>query len=94
MASTTSTTPPPWAARAQRAHLNAVENLAIFAALVAAVVLSGASSGATATAAAIFFFARLAHFAVYCAGAPVIRTVLFFVGVGCQVALGLAVLTA
>lgn len=82
----------PWAARARRAHLNAVENLAVFAALVVAVELSGAGSGATATATAIFFFSRLAHFAVYCAGLPFVRTLLFGVGVVCQLVLGAAVL--
>ncbi|MEM6943346.1 MAG: MAPEG family protein, partial [Pseudomonadota bacterium] len=70
----------PWAARARRAHVNAVENLVVFAALIVAVELSGVASATTATAAAIFFFARVAHFAVYCGGLPFVRTVLFFVG--------------
>ncbi len=82
----------PWAARAHRAHRNAVENLAVFAALALAVELSGASSALTAQAAAAFFALRMAHFAVYVAGLPVIRTLLFFGGVACQLILGLAVL--
>lgn len=81
-----------WAARADRAHRNAVENLAVFAALIAAVELSGAASPLTATAAAAFFWLRLAHFAVYVAGLPVIRTLLFLGGVACQIALALGVL--
>ncbi|MEO0823900.1 MAG: MAPEG family protein [Pseudomonadota bacterium] len=84
----------PWAARAHRAHLNAIENLAVFAAAVLAVELAGANSAATATAAGAFFFVRVAHFAVYCAGLPLVRTVLFFVGVACQVALALAAISA
>ncbi|MEO0428562.1 MAG: MAPEG family protein [Pseudomonadota bacterium] len=82
----------PWAARAQRAHSNAIENLAVFAALVAAVELADAGNTATATAAAVFFFASMAHFAVYCAGLPFVRTALFFVGVTCQLVLGGAIL--
>ncbi len=84
----------PWAARAQRAHQNAVENLAIFAALALAVDLAGAGSATTANAAAAFFFIRMAHFSVYVAGLPVIRTMLFFAGVACQLVLGFAVLGA
>ncbi|MEM7498550.1 MAG: MAPEG family protein [Pseudomonadota bacterium] len=82
----------PWAARAFRAHRNAVENLAVFAALVATVELAGAGTDATAAAAATYFFIRIAHFAVYCAGLPLVRTALFAVGVGCQLVLGAAVL--
>ncbi|MEM9147986.1 MAG: MAPEG family protein [Pseudomonadota bacterium] len=78
----------PWAARADRAHRNAVENLAIFAALAIAVHLTGTGDAATASAAALFFFMRVAHFTVYVAGLSVIRTVLFLVGVGCQLTLG------
>ncbi|MCL5776551.1 MAPEG family protein [Limibaculum sp. FT325] len=82
----------PWAARARRAHLNAVENLAVFAALVAALVISGQGDGLTAAAAALYFFARVAHFAVYVAGLPVVRTLAFAVGVGCQLVIGFRVL--
>lgn len=81
-----------WAARARRAHLNAVENLAVFAALIAAVAISGRGDALTAQAAALFFAVRMAHFAVYVAGLPVVRTVLFFAGVACQLAIGLRLL--
>ena len=81
-----------WAARSKRAHTNAVENLVIFGVLAIAVHVSGTSSALTAGAAAVFFFSRLAHYAVYVAGLPVIRTVLFAVGVGCQGALALSLL--
>ncbi len=82
----------PWAARAHRAHLNAVENLCVFAALALAVAVSGTGSALTAQAAAAFFFIRVGHFGVYVAGLPVIRTVLFFAGVACQIVLGAAAL--
>ncbi|MGF1501634.1 MAG: MAPEG family protein [Paracoccaceae bacterium] len=82
----------PWAARAHRAHRNAVENLAVFAALVLAVEASGTHDALTAAAAAAFFWLRLGHFAVYVAGLPVVRTVIFFAGVGCQLILGLTAL--
>ena len=81
-----------WAARSRRAHANAVENLVIFGVLAIAVHVSGTASALTATAGAVFFFSRLAHYAVYVAGLPVIRTVLFAVGVGCQIVLALSVL--
>jgi len=71
---------PPWAARAKRAHLNLVENLLPFAALVLVVHVSGKANAMTALGATIFFWSRLAHAAVYTAGITVVRTVAFFVG--------------
>jgi uncharacterized MAPEG superfamily protein len=81
-----------WARRAKRAHANAVENLAVFAPLVLAVHITGASTQATATACMIYFFVRVAHYLVYCAGIPVARTLLFVAGFICQVVLASAVL--
>lgn len=73
-----------WAQRAKRAHTNAVENLVVFTPLVLAVHVFSAGSALTAAACALFFFARAAHFAAYLLGVPLIRTLLFLVGVGCQ----------
>ncbi|HSG94175.1 MAG TPA: MAPEG family protein [Afifellaceae bacterium] len=70
---------PEWAQRNQRAHMNMVENLAPFAALVLLAHLAGQSSGATAFGAALFFWARLAHAIVHIAGIPWARTILFTV---------------
>jgi uncharacterized MAPEG superfamily protein len=70
----------PWARRMMAAHANAVENLVVFAPLVIAAVLSGRTSAMTAMAAALYFFARLAHFIIYAAGAPVLRTLAFAMG--------------
>ncbi len=64
-----STTPlPDWVNRANRAHLNAVENLAPFAAVVLVAHASGVSTSVTALCAAIFFYARLAHAVIHVTG--------------------------
>ncbi len=81
-----------WAKRAIKAHKNAVENLVIFSTLVVVIVLSGQDSATTASAASIYFFSRLAHFVVYTAGFPIIRTVSFLVGFACQLVLALVAL--
>lgn len=83
-----------WAKRSQRAHLNAIENLAIFAPLALAVHVAGVGSETTALAAMAYFWVRVAHYAVYVAGIPIIRTLLFAAGVICQLALGAALLGA
>jgi uncharacterized MAPEG superfamily protein len=81
-----------WARRAKRAHTNAVENLVVFAPLAIAVHLTGMGSETTATICAVFFYTRLAHYVVYTAGIPVIRTLLFAVGWACQMMLALTLL--
>lgn len=68
---------PPWAARAKRAHANMVENLAPFAALVLVAHVAGKANETTALGATIFFWARVAHVAVYTAGIPYLRTAVF-----------------
>lgn len=74
-------TPPLWALRAQRAHLNMVETLPAFVAiLVSADYLIGDSAGLViGTAAKIFFYARVAHAAVYILGVPGLRTPVYLV---------------
>ncbi len=75
------TTPlPDWAGRAKKAHSNAIENLAPFAALVIVAHLTGAANEATAWAAIAFFWARVAHFALYVANVPFARTTTFTIG--------------
>lgn len=68
---------PDWAQRNYRAHMNLVENLAPFAALVLLAHLAGQASGATAFGAALFYWARLAHAIVHIAGIPWARTIAF-----------------
>jgi len=66
-----------WANRAQAAHKNAVENLVLFAPLVIATHLLGVGTSLTATMCMIYFVARLAHYVIYTAGIPIIRTLTF-----------------
>lgn len=70
----------PWAQRMKAAHYNSVENLVVFAALVVVAHLAGVSDGTTATAAMVYFWARVAHLAVYTFGIPWLRTISFAVG--------------
>jgi uncharacterized MAPEG superfamily protein len=67
----------PWATRARAAHANAIENLAVFAPAALAVHVLGLGDGLTAAACALYFYSRLAHFLVYTAGVPVLRTLAF-----------------
>ena len=84
---------PPWAERARRAHANAVENLAVFAPLVAILTLIGVSTPATILASKVYLGTRLVHYAVYAAGIPVVRTLSFLVGVGSTLVIAAAVLS-
>lgn len=74
-------TPPLWAQRAQRAHLNMVETMPAFiAVLVGTDYLIGDSAGLmVATLAKVFFFSRLAHAIVYILGVPGVRTPIYLV---------------
>lgn len=69
-----------WAQRAIRAHENAVENLAIFVPAVLTVAVQQISTPVTRAAVILYFFARLAHFIVYTAGVPLLRTLSFTAG--------------
>ncbi len=71
---------PEWARRCRRAHMNLIENFAPFAALVLVLQVSGNADPSTATAAAVFFFARMLHAIVYIAGISYARTVFFATG--------------
>ena len=73
-----------WAYRLANAHRNAIENLVVFAPLALGVHVLGLGSTATATAAALFFWSRLAHVLIYTFGVPLLRTVAFLVGFGAQ----------
>ena len=59
---------PDWVNRANRAHLNAVENLAPFAAVVLIAYAVGLSTPTTQACAAVFFYARLAHAVIHISG--------------------------
>ncbi len=70
----------PWATRMKYAHMNAVENLVIFAPLVVIANLSGISNEMTVMACALYFWARLIHFVVYSMAIPWLRTFSFVAG--------------
>lgn len=72
---------PDWVERANRAHLNAVENLAPFAVVVLIAQAAGVSSPLTASCSAIYFYARLAHAVIHISGFGLFmaRTVAFTV---------------
>lgn len=87
--------PPLWAQRAQRAHLNMVETMPAFiAVIVAATWLVGDAQGALIGGLAqLFFYARLAHAVVYTLGVPYLRTPVYLVSWAAVLAIGYTVLT-
>ena len=70
-----------FAGRARRAHLNMIENLALFSALVLIAAVAGKANPTTAMGAMIFFWARLAYALIYLIGIPWLRTLAWFVSV-------------
>ena len=70
---------PVWAGRAERAHRNLLENLAVFAILVLVAHVAGKANATTALGATIFFWSRVAHAAIYIAGITYLRTLVFTV---------------
>jgi uncharacterized MAPEG superfamily protein len=71
---------PLWGQRANRAHINAVETFAPFAALVVLIQLTGKNDSMTAFWAAGYFWVRLAHAVVFIAAISYARTILFVLG--------------
>ena len=76
----------PWAQRLKAAHGNAVENLVVFAALVLVANALGISNGTIATAALVYFWARVVHVIAYTLAWPWVRTLAFAVGFAAQMA--------
>ena len=70
-----------WAGRARRAHLNMLENMVLFTALVLIAQVAGKANAMTALGASIFFWARLVYAGVYLAGISWVRTAVWFVSV-------------
>ena len=70
---------PHWVERANRAHNNAVENFAPFAAVVLIAQAAGVSTSLTVNCAAVFFYARAAHALIHITGFSMFRarTLLF-----------------
>lgn len=67
--------------RAKRAHLNMLENLVLFAALVLIAAVAGKANATTAMGAMIFFWGRIAYAIIYVAGIPWLRTIAWTVSV-------------
>jgi uncharacterized MAPEG superfamily protein len=67
-----------WVGRAQRAHLNMLENLVLFAPLV---LIADATGRNVELGALIFFVARLVYAVVYIIGIPWLRTTIWGISV-------------
>ncbi len=70
-----------FAGRAQRAHLNMLESLPLFAALILVAHIAGKVDGTAMLGAQLFFWGRVAHWLIYLAGIPWLRTVAWAVSV-------------
>jgi uncharacterized MAPEG superfamily protein len=81
-----------WADRARRAHINAIENLTVFAPLVLVGAIIEVSTKATVLSAQIYVAARLAHYVIYAAGIPIVRTLAFLAGACATLAIAIALL--
>ncbi len=73
--------PPLWAQRSQRAHLNMVETLPAFVAVVlaAGVIAPTTAYEEIAQWAQIFFITRISHAVIYTLGVPYLRTPIYLV---------------
>jgi len=77
---------PAWVLRAERAHLNLMENMIPFAVIVAGTMF-GVSDEITQLGAEVFVVARLVQAIVHIFGISWVRTIAFFVGIGAEVAM-------
>ena len=86
--------PPLWAQRSQRAHLNMVETLPAFAAVVIAAgnLAPVTAFPSIATWAQIFFLARVVHAVVYTLGVPYLRTPVYLVSWAAILVIGSTIL--
>lgn len=69
-----------WAERCKRAHLNAVENLPVFAALVLVAHAVNMDNHTVGVAALIYFWMRVLHYIVYAIGLAWVRTIVWTIG--------------
>jgi uncharacterized MAPEG superfamily protein len=63
-----------WARRAERAHVNMLESLVLFAPLVLIAHVTDKINVVTGAGVQLFFWARVAYAVVYIAGVPWLRT--------------------
>ena len=87
--------PPLWAQRAKRAHLNMVETMPAFIAVVLAAAAMAPSNAYAIIGqwAAVFFFARLGHAAVYILGVPYLRTPTYLISWAAVLVIGVQSIT-
>ena len=73
--------PPLWAQRAQRAHLNMVETMPAFIAVVlgANYLVGDAVGPAIGFWTQVFFYSRVVHWVVYTLGVPALRTPVYLI---------------
>lgn len=85
--------PPLWAQRAKRAHLNMVETLPAFVAVVVAAALmpKGVDEASVGYWAMVFYYARVVHYIVYSLGIPYLRTPAYLVSWAAILAIGIQV---
>lgn len=74
--------PPPktFPARAKRIVDNHREGLTVFAPLVLIAAIAGIHTGKTVLAAELFFYSRAAHAAIYLLGLPLVRPLVWSIG--------------
>ena len=84
--------PTGWKGRAKRAHMNMVENLVPFAALILTAVIAQKLGPLTALGAQLFFWGRVAHAVSYIAGNPYVRTLGYLVAVSGMVLIFVAII--
>ena len=70
-----------FAGRARRAHLNMIENMVLFTALVLVAAVTNKANAMTAMGALVFFWGRLVYAVIYLLGVPWLRTLAWFVSV-------------
>lgn len=73
--------PTAWQARTKRVVDNHREGLIMFAPLALIAAQQGISTGLTVLGAQLFFYSRAAHAVVYLTGVPMIRPVIWLVGI-------------
>ena len=83
-----------WAQRSKAAHNNAVQNLVIFSPLVILLLFLGLENELTALASMIYFITRLIHYIMHVLAIPLLRTIAFLIGFGCQLIMGFTILGA
>ena len=82
-----------WSRRLMAAHVNAVENLVIFAPLVILIHVLELNNAFTESASILFFIARLLHVVLFTLKVPVLRIVAFLSGFAAQMMLVFTLLT-